>query len=303
MKTLIVIIQSLLIIAISPLISGIIRKIKNNLRMRKGPGIFQPYYNLFKLFYKEELISKNVSWIFHAAPFIVLSSTVAVLLLVPVIVPEWSLNFMGDFLLIIFLLGLGRFFLALSGLDTGSAFGGMGSSREMFISSFVEPIMLIAVFAVAVKSGYTNMSSISAIKMVYLSSVVAAVALLFVTIAETSRLPVDNQETHLELTMIHEAMVLEYSGRSLAIIELASHIKQIVFFTIMANILFPLGMLPDISPVMSIVIYLLKIIGICVIISVIEISIAKLRLFRVIDFLSFGFVLSFISMIVAVMGY
>ena len=303
MKTLIIIIQSLLIIAISPLISGIIRKIKNNLRMRKGPGIFQPYYNMFKLFHKEEVISENVSWIFHAAPFIVLSSTVAVLLLVPVIVPEWSLNFMGDFLLIIFLLGLGRFFLALAGLDTGSAFGGMGSSREMFISSFVEPIVLIAVFAVAVKSGSTNMSSISGIKMVYLSSVVAAVALFFVTIAETSRLPVDNQETHLELTMIHEAMVLEYSGRSLAMIELASHIKQIVFFTIITNILFPLGMLPDISPVMSIVIYILKILGICVIISVIEVSIAKLRLFRVTDFLAFGFILSFISMIVAVMGY
>ena len=296
MKIFAILIQTAFLILIAPLMSGIIRKIKNNLRMRRGASIFQPYYNFFKLMSKEEVISENASWIFSFTPYIVLSSTIAALLLVPAVISGWSFNILGDFLLIIFLFSLGRFFIALAGLEAGSSFGGMGSSREMFISSLVEPVALLAVFAVSVKGGSTDLQSVFAGQSMQVSSIIAAAALLFVTIAETSRLPVDNQETHLELTMVHEAMVLEYSGRSLALIELAGHIKQIIFFTIIANIILPMNF-------WSFSGYLVKILFLCVIVAVVEVSTAKVRLFRIVDFLAFGFVLSSIAVTLSLMGY
>lgn len=297
------ILQTIFIIVFAPLVSGFIRKIKNNFRMRKGASIFQPYYNFLKLMSKEEVVSENTSWIFAIAPYVILCSSIAALMIVPLIVPEWSLNLMGDFLLVIFLLALGRFFIALAGLDAGSAFGGMGSSREMFISSLVEPVAILAVFAVAIKSGATSFKAISSINTFSVSNFIAFISLFLVTIAETSRMPVDNQETHLELTMVHEAMVLEYSGWSLAIIELASHIKQIIFFSILGNLLMPNFIFKDCSISLIFIIFLSKITLISIIVSVIEVSVAKMRLFRVLDFLAFGYILSIIAVISAVMGF
>lgn len=278
--------ETLFIILISPLVSGIIAKIKNNLRMRRGPGIFQPYHNLIKLFYKEEVVSEVSSWIFRVAPYIVLSSSILAALLV-------HTQHIGDFILIIFVLALGRFFLALAGIDAGSSFGGMGSSREMFLSGLAEPAAILSIFAVSLNAGTTNIGEIFSPHTVKLSSVVAGLSLLMVAIAETSRIPVDNQETHLELTMIHEAMVLEYSGRSLAFIEIASYIKQIVFFSLIANILFP-GF--------GIIMYVLKILGISAAISFIEVSVAKMRLFRAVDFLAFSFVIALAAIVISIMG-
>lgn len=278
--------ETLFIILISPLVSGIIAKIKNNLRMRRGPGIFQPYHNLIKLFHKEEVVSEVGSWIFRVAPYIVLSSSILAALLV-------HTRHIGDFILIIFVLALGRFFLALAGIDAGSSFGGMGSSREMFLSGLAEPAAILSIFAVSLNAGTTNIGEIFSPHTVKLSSVVAGLSLLMVAIAETSRIPVDNQETHLELTMIHEAMVLEYSGRSLAFIEIASYIKQIVFFSLIANILFP-GF--------GIIMYVLKILGISAAISFIEVSVAKMRLFRAVDFLAFSFVIGLAAIVISVMG-
>jgi formate hydrogenlyase subunit 4 len=291
MKTALILTQILLLIAVSPLVSGIIRKIKNNIRMRKGAGVFQPYYNLAKLFGKEEVVSDTTSWIFRAAPFIVLASSVCALSLVPVFAATLSFSNMGDFLAIIFILALGRFFIALAGLDAGSAFGGMGSSREMFISTFVEPVALLSVFAVSLNAGSTNLAAVSAPVGLRLSSIIAALSLFIVAIAETSRIPVDNQETHLELTMIHEAMVLEYSGKSLALIELASHIKQVLFFSLIAAVAVPWG---DFALKMAVII---------IAVSLIEVSIAKMRLFRAVDFLSFAFVISIMAVIVSAAGY
>ena len=291
MKTALILTQILLLIAVSPLVSGIIRKIKNNIRMRKGAGVFQPYYNLAKLFGKEEMVSDTTSWIFRAAPFIVLASSVCALSLVPVFAATLSFSNMGDFLAIIFILALGRFFIALAGLDAGSAFGGMGSSREMFISTFVEPVALLSVFAVSLNAGSTNLAAVSAPVGLRLSSIIAALSLFIVAIAETSRIPVDNQETHLELTMIHEAMVLEYSGKSLALIELASHIKQVLFFSLIAAVAVPWG---DFALKMAVII---------IAVSLIEVSIAKMRLFRAVDFLSFAFVISIMAVIVSAAGY
>jgi formate hydrogenlyase subunit 4 len=301
MKILFILSQVLLLVLISPLVSGVIRKIKNNLRMRTGAGIFQPYYNLIKLFGKEEVVSANITWIFNAAPYVVIASTITAVSLVPVVVTKISMYTMGDFLLIIFLLSLGRFFMALSAIDTGSSFGGMGSSREMFLSAIVEPAAVLAVFAVAVSSGSTSLTAINIPDGMYLSRFLAAVALFFVAIAETSRLPVDNQETHLELTMVHEAMVLEYSGRSLALIELAGHVKQLMFFILIANVLIPCGYLKDSSLYFMTALVVAKVAGLCIIVSILETSIAKLRLFRVVDFLGVGFVFSILAFVFALM--
>ena len=294
MDTILMIIQVALLIVISPLIGGFIKRVKNNMRMRKGPGVFQPYYNLAKLFQKEEVVSKNISWIFRITPFIVLASSVMAALLVPIFTSSLYLNHMGDVILIIFVFALGRFFLALAGLDAGSAFGGMGSSREMFISSLIEPVLLLSVFAVSLNAGSTSISALSGAHAIRLSAILAAIAFFAVMIAETSRIPVDNQETHLELTMIHEAMVLEYSGPSLALIELASYIKQAVFFSLLANVILPRQ---------GIVVFIAEIAAISLIISGLEVSIAKMRLFRVVDLASFSFVLAVVAVIISILGF
>jgi len=293
--------QTLFIIIISPLVSGIITKIKNNLRMRNGPGIFQPYHNFIKLFYKEEVVSETASWIFRITPFIVLASAITAALLIPVFTMAPYSGHIGDFILIIFILALGRFFLALSGLDAGSSFGGMGSSREMFLSSMAEPAAILAIFAVSLNAGTTNLGVISGLSAIKLSSIIASFSLLMVVIAETSRIPIDNQETHLELTMIHEAMVLEYSGRSLAFIELASHIKQIVFFSLIANIFFPVA-IPGGNIIFIMAVYILKILGISALVGFIELSVAKMRLFRAVDFLAFSFVIGLAAIVISIMG-
>lgn len=293
MKIVIPIIQVVLMAAVAPLVSGFIRKIKNNLRMRKGAPVLQPYYNLAKLLKKDEVVSENSSWIFRITPFIVLSSVLAALLLIPFPGSRSSAGYMGDILLVIFMLSLGRFFLSLAGLDAGSSFGGMGSSRDMFISSLVEPVMLLSIFVVGANSGSTNPAVMAAQGPARLSGITASLAFFMAMMAETSRIPVDNQETHLELTMVHEAMILEYSGMRLAMIELAAHIKQILFFTILASVVLPFG---------GIMLYPVKIIAISAAIGVIEVSFAKMRLFRVVDFVSFALALSIMAIVFSAVG-
>lgn len=293
MKISMIIVQVALMAAVAPLVSGFIRKAKNNLRMRKGAPVLQPYYNLAKLLKKDEVISENTSWIFRITPFIVLSSVLVTLLLIPFLGLQNSIGYMGDILLVIFMLSLGRFFMSLAGLDAGSSFGGMGSSRDMFISSLVEPVMLLSIFVVGYNAGSTGPAVMAGQHSLHLSNIIAALAFFMAMIAETSRIPVDNQETHLELTMVHEAMILEYSGRRLAMIELAAHIKQILFFTILANIVIPFG---------GAALYPLKIIAIAVVVSVMEVSLAKMRLFRVVDFVTFAFALSIMAMVFSAVG-
>lgn len=302
-----VIVQTVFLIILAPLVSGFIRKIKNNIRMRKGAPVLQPYYNFFKLLFKDEVISENSSWVFGLSPFIVLASSITALLLLPVFNGEVSLNQMGDFFVLIFLLALGRFFLALAGLDAASAFGGMGSSREMFISSLAEPAMLVAVFAVSLNCGSTSLAVISSASILKLSTIVAALALLMVTIAKTSRIPVDNQETHLELTMIHEAMLLEYSGRSLALMELSAHIKQLIFYSLLANIILPSNSVfiaaGSLSIFTALGLYLIKVFLIGLFVAMIEVSMAKMRLFRAVDFIGFSFVLSILAVVLQTAGF
>jgi len=301
----IIILQLVLFIAAAPFLSGLISKIKNNIRLRKGQSVFQPYYNLAKLFSKGEVVSETASWIFRITPFVVFSSALAAAMLIPVFIFASPGRQVGDFLVLIFIFALGRFFLALSALDTGSSFGGMGSSREMFISSLVEPALCMVIFAVSLQFGSTDISASNGMHMISVSSIIAALALFLVTIAETCRVPVDNQETHLELTMVHEAMVLEYSGRPLALIEMASYVKQMIFFFLIAQIVFPIAPLSsgNLAEVFFWVLwYLARIIIIAIAVALVEVSVAKMRLFRVVDFLGFAFVLGIIAAVCAILG-
>lgn len=284
------IIAPVLFIAAAPFLSGLIMKVKNDLRMRKGQSIWQPYYNLAKLFRKDEVISGTASWIFKITPFVLIASTVA------------SIYCLGEFLTLLFILALGRFFLALAALDAGSAFGGMGSSREMFISSLVEPAACMAGFALTLQKGSTDFI-ISAQGLGFSAvTLTAGVSFFMIMLAETSRLPVDNQETHLELTMVHEAMILEYSGRRLALIELAAQIKQLLWVFIVAQILLPVPF-PGGGLIGFIGWSALKVIIIGVIVGILEITIAKIRLFRVADFLGVAFILGTLATICAIVGY
>ncbi|MFA5146842.1 MAG: NADH-quinone oxidoreductase subunit H [Candidatus Omnitrophota bacterium] len=300
-----ILLQLVFFIGVAPFLSGLVTRIKNNIRMRRGQSVLQPYYNLAKLFSKGEVVSGTASWIFRAAPFVVISSALAAALLIPVFISSSPLHRMGDLLALIFILALGRFFLALAALDAGSSFGGMGSSREMFISSLTEPVFVLAVFSVSLQFGSTDISAFGGAHAITVSSIVAAAALFLVTIAETSRIPVDNQETHLELTMVHEAMVLEYSGRSLALIEMASYIKQMIFFFLIAQIVLPAAIPVSFELTRSLLWalwYPVRMIIIAAAVALVEVSVAKMRLFRVADFLAFAFVLGVIATVCAILG-
>jgi len=252
------------------------------------------------------VISETASWIFHLMPFVLFASTVAAALIVPVLGNHALLGFMGDAILFVYLFALGRFFLALAALDAGTTFGGMGSSREMTLSSLAEPAMLLAFFSLGFRSHTLSLGGMVSyfagaepFQVLFFTSL-AFGALLIVTIAESGRIPVDNPATHLELTMIHEAMILEYSGRYLALIEWGHQIKQLVFLTLLANLFLPWGIAGSWSfPALglALVLYLAKVFFLAFVIGWIEIHSAKLRLFRVPDFLSVAFVLAILSLL------
>ncbi len=239
--------QAALALLLAPALVGVIRLVKARLQNRQGAPVWQPYFELRKLFAKEVIVSSNASWLFRAAPYVIFTSTLAVTFVVPLIAVPLPFDGLADLLVVVYLLLLGTFFLALAGLDPGSPFGGMGSSREMTVAALAEPTIAVAIFALASGAGSTNLGRIAARIMespgavLTPGHVLAFAALFVVMLAETSRLPVDNPSTHLELTMIHEAMVLEYSGRHLALIEWASALKLLVFFGLLANLFVPWG--------------------------------------------------------------
>ena len=299
--------QTVLILVISPAVVGLIRKVKARLQCRRGAAVFQPYVDLAKLFRKEPVVSTNTSWIFPATPYILFASTMAAGLLVPTFADQNPLNFAGNIIALVYLLALGTFFLILAGLDAGSAFGGMGSSREAIIASLTEPAMILSIFAIALTAGSTNLSTIVH-KTATMEGIVtdpsphlmALAALFIVALAETGRVPVDNPATHLELTMIHEAMVLEYSGRYLALVEWTAGIKLVVFLTVIANVFAPWGIATSLTPTaigVGLVTYVVKVAGLAALIGVIECMFAKLRLFRVTDLLGVAFILSLLGVV------
>jgi len=299
--------QLLVMLALSPFVVGLIRKVKARLQCRRGARLLQPYADLAKLFRKEPVVSTTTSWIFTATPYIVFASTLAAGLLVPVFVSRAPLNFAGNIIALVYLLALGTFFLILAGLDAGSAFGGMGSSREAVVASLTEPAMIVSIFAIALTAGSTNLSTIVH-KTALMEGIVtdpsphlmALAALFLVALAETGRVPVDNPATHLELTMIHEAMVLEYSGRYLALIEWAAGIKLLVFLTLIVNVFAPWGIATSVAPAamsLGLAVYVVKVAGLAVLIGVVESMFAKLRLFRVPELLGVAFILALLALV------
>jgi len=298
------ILQIVVIAGLSPLIKGFINNIEARFQCRKGSSLFQPYYNLAKLFRKDAVISETASWIFIATPYVTFVSILIIALLVPVLSSTVPANFTGDVILVIYLFALGRFFLALSSLDTGSAFGGMGGSREMTISSMAEPAMMLSVFNVAIINGSTNLSNITqamlSYKLLSPSLFLSLAALAIVIIAEAGRIPVDNPFTHLELTMIHEGMILEFSGRYLALIEWASCMKLLILLTILVNTFLPWGIASGLTfpgLIVSFFLYIVKIGFFAFLIAIVESSFAKVRLFRIPNLLGTSFVLAVLAII------
>jgi formate hydrogenlyase subunit 4 len=296
--------QAVLALALAPGLVGLIRWMKARLQNRQGAPVWQPYFELRKLFGKEVIVSSNTSWIFRATPFIAFASALAVTLLLPLLAVPLPLDRMGDLIVVAYLLLLGTFFLALAGLDPGSAFGGMGSSREITVGALAEPTMALAVFALALRAGSTNLGLIvertMEVPLVVLSPghLLAFGALFIVMLAETGRLPIDNPATHLELTMIHEAIALEYSGRYLALIEWAAWLKLLIFFTLLGNLFIPWGVATEMTAtalVVSVGTLLFKLVVLATIIALMETQMAKLRLFRVPELLSLSFVLGLLA--------
>lgn len=298
------VVQLAVVAAGAPLLVGLVRTVKARLVGRRGASPLQPYRDLRKLWAKEVVVSETTSWVFRATPAILAATMLVASLIVPIVASRPPLAFAADIVLLIYLLLLGTFFLALAGLDAGSAFGGMGASREVAVAALAEPTIMLAVFAIALRAGTINLGGIvervSADPSLAVNPghLLAFVAFFIVMLAETGRLPVDNPATHLELTMIHEAMILEYSGPALALVEWASAMKLFLFMTLLINLFFP-WWVPTEPAALPMLLGLLALAGKLVLLAaalaVMETAIAKLRLFRVPELLAGSFALALLS--------
>ncbi len=296
--------QLLLMLAIAPLLTGYIRKVKAYLLRRRGPPVLQPYRDLLKLIRKEAVLADNASWVFRTAPYLIFATTLIAAALVPTFATGLLFSPAADLIAIVALLGTARFALALAGLDVGTSFGGIGSSREMMIASLAEPAMLMIVFTLSLLAGSTQLSSVAVFVQgptigLRVSLAMSLLALIMVAIAENARIPVDNPATHLELTMIHEAMILEYSGRHLAVIEAAASLKLLLYFSLIACMFLPWGIASadgDLAAfAIGLVSYVTKLAMGGFLLAVFETATAKMRVFRVSDFLGAALMLGLLA--------
>jgi formate hydrogenlyase subunit 4 len=296
--------QMLLVLLLAPLLTGMVRKVKARLTRRRGPSIFQPYRDLARLLRKEVVLAESASWLFRVAPYLIFASTWVAAALVPTFAAGLMFSWSADLIAIIALLASARFFQALAGMDVGTSFGGIGSSREMMIASLAEPAMITIVFTLALVAGSTQLSSVAAFMAspevgLRVSLGLALIALVIVAIAENARIPVDNPATHLELTMVHEAMVLEYSGRHLAMIELAASLKLLLYVSLIACVFLPWGLVQAGAGFASVPIgvasYLAKLMAGAFLLAYFETTIAKMRVFRVPEFLGAALMLGLLG--------
>jgi formate hydrogenlyase subunit 4 len=297
-------VQMALVLIAAPLLTGFVRKVKARLQRRRGPSVLQPYRDLYRLMHKEPVLADNASWLFRVAPYLIFAATWVAAALVPTFAVGLMFSWTADLIAIIALLGSARFFLALAGLDIGTSFGGIGSSREAMIASLAEPAMLLIVFPLALVAGSTQLSTVAEFMAspdvgLRVSLGLALIALIMVAIAENSRIPVDNPATHLELTMVHEAMVLEYSGRHLAMIELAASMKLLLYLSLLACLFVPwslatrdMGMAAYAAGAVS---YAGKLAAGGMLLAVFETMIAKMRVFRVPEFLGAALMLGLLG--------
>jgi formate hydrogenlyase subunit 4 len=301
-------IQMFLVLLIAPGITGITRRTKARFMRRQGAPIIQPYRDIFKLLRKEAVVAENASWLFRSAPYAIVAFTWVATALVPTFASGLMFNWAADAVALVALLGAARALLALAGMDVGTSFGGIGSSREMMIATLAEPAMLLVVLTMALTAGTTRLPEIadfliSAPITVRVSLALALTALIIVALAENARIPVDNPATHLELTMVHEAMVLEYSGRHLAMIELAAQLKLVLYISLIACLFVPFGMASaSASPgawLTGFASYAAKLAIGATLLGAWEASIAKMRVFRVSEFLGGAFVFAFLAILLA----
>jgi formate hydrogenlyase subunit 4 len=296
--------QMMLVLCAAPLLTGFVRKVKARLLRRRGPSLIQPYRDILRLLKKEVVVAENASWIFRVAPYLIFAATWVAAALVPTFAAGLLFSWSADLIAIIALLASARFFLALAGMDIGTAFGGIGSSREVMIASLAEPAMLLIVFTMALVARSTQLSAVAALLSsteigLRVSLGLALVGLIIVAIAENGRVPVDNPATHLELTMVHEAMVLEYSGRHLAMIELAAAVKLLLYISLIGCIFLPWTVAePGSSPAShfaGFVFYLAKLAALGLLLAIFETVIAKMRVFRLPDFVGAALMLGLLG--------
>jgi formate hydrogenlyase subunit 4 len=299
-----IVLNTLFVVAISPLVMGLIKKVKAYSQGRIGPPLLQGYYNLFKLFKKEIIYSQNSSFIMRLAPYMNIGFLLAASVMVPIVfLPQVS--GMGNIILFLYLMVTAKFFMALAGLDAGSTFGGMGASREMSLSAIIEPVTITSVAALAFVLKSTDIPEMFATTLngslgQHPTLLLVAFSLFIVIIVETARVPVDNPETHLELTMIHEAMILEQTGPKLALMELSSGVKQTILMALSINIVLPIGLAADagvVSIIISIISFAIKVLAFAVVIGIFESMMAKIRLFRLPSFFMLALFFSFATIV------
>jgi formate hydrogenlyase subunit 4 len=297
-------VQALGLLALAPLLKTVIKKMKAVLQNRQGPPLLQGYYDLAKLLRKEPVRSETASWIFVAGPRVYFAAALAATTLVPTIVAAAPLEAAGGILLLVGTLALGRFALATAALDTGSPFGGMGASRDMTIAALAEPALLLGFFTSALAAGSLNPGELVRVTLArglafHPSDLLAFAGLFIIVIAETGRIPVDNPATHLELTMIHEAMVLEYSGPDLALVEWASAVKELMYLTLLVDFFLPFGIATSVAPgplAVGLIAWTGKVLLLAVAVTIAESTNAKLRLFRVPELVSTSLGLAFLAL-------
>jgi formate hydrogenlyase subunit 4 len=296
--------QMLIVLLLAPLLTGFVRTTKARMMRRRGPPLVQPYRDLVRLMRKEVVLAESASWLFRVIPYLIFAATWVAASLVPTFRTGLLFSWSADLIAIAALLGSARFFLALAGLDVGTSFGGIGSSREVMIASLAEPAMIMIVFTLALLAGSTQLSTIAELMVapgvgLRVSLGLALIALIMVALAENARIPVDNPATHLELTMVHEAMVLEYSGRHLALIELSTFLKLLLYVSLIACIFAPWGVAEQgasfAALAVGIVAYVGKLAGGGLLLAVFETSIAKMRVFRVPEFLGAALMLGLLA--------
>jgi formate hydrogenlyase subunit 4 len=296
--------QMVLVLLLAPLLTGFVRKVKARLLRRQGPPLLQPYLDLVRLMRKEVVLAEDASWLFRVIPYLIFAATWVAASLVPTFRTGLMFSWSADLIVIIALIGSARFFQALAGLDVGTSFGGIGSSREVMIASLAEPAMIMVVFTLALIAGSTQLSSIaefmgSPAVGLRVSLGLVLLALTLVAIAENSRIPVDNPATHLELTMVHEAMVLEYSGRHLALIDLSASLKLLLYISLVACLFAPWGIASSDAGTavltIGIATYVVKLAIGGFLLAFFETSIAKMRVFRVPEFLGMALMLGLLA--------
>ena len=303
LEALVQVCQLAVVVALAPLLTGYVRTLKARLLGRQGPPLLQPYRELARLLRKEAVLAHSASWVFRVAPYLVFATTWVAAALVPTFATGLLLSYAADMIAIVALLASARFMLALAGLDVGTSFGGIGSSREMMIASLAEPAMLMVVFTLSLLAGSTQLSSIAAFMQgpvgLRVSLGLALVGLVMVAIAENARIPVDNPATHLELTMVHEAMILEYSGRHLALIEAASSVKLLLYLSVIACVFAPWGIAVSgegfAAYLAGFGAFVLKLAVGGFLLAVFETAIAKMRVFRYSDFLGAALMLGLLA--------